>query len=103
MDRFLIETPHREQDCLNLIQLLHARLSCAARPASSKLRNSMPRCCSDTQGMMVHATQQRCRFDSAGAGAGSGLGERPKTFIWAAFRNRIFSIGSWAGRQLGQT
>jgi hypothetical protein len=36
-------------------------------------------------------------------GAGSGLGERPKTFIWAAFRNRIFSIGAWAGRQLGQT
>jgi FAD/FMN-containing dehydrogenase len=25
MDRFLIETPHREQDCLNLIQLLHAQ------------------------------------------------------------------------------
>ena len=24
MDRFLIETPHREQDCLNLVQLLHA-------------------------------------------------------------------------------
>jgi hypothetical protein len=25
MDRFLIETPHREQDCLKLIQLLHAQ------------------------------------------------------------------------------
>jgi len=25
MDRFLIETPHREQDCLNLVQLLHAQ------------------------------------------------------------------------------
>ena len=25
MDRFLIETPHREQDCLNLAELLHAR------------------------------------------------------------------------------
>ena len=25
MDRFLIETPHREQDCLNLIQLLRAQ------------------------------------------------------------------------------
>jgi len=25
MDRFLIETPHREQHCLKLIQLLHAQ------------------------------------------------------------------------------
>jgi len=25
MDRFLIETPHREQDCMNLIQLLNAQ------------------------------------------------------------------------------
>jgi hypothetical protein len=25
MERFLIETPHREQDCLRLIQLLHSR------------------------------------------------------------------------------
>jgi Berberine and berberine like len=25
MDPFLIETPHREQDCLNLVQLLHAQ------------------------------------------------------------------------------
>ena len=25
MDRYLIETPHREQDCLNLLQLLHAQ------------------------------------------------------------------------------
>ena len=25
MDRFLIETPHREQDCLNLIQLINAQ------------------------------------------------------------------------------
>jgi hypothetical protein len=25
MDRFLIETPHREQDCLKLIQLLQAQ------------------------------------------------------------------------------
>jgi len=25
MDRFLIETPHREQDCLNLVQLLHTQ------------------------------------------------------------------------------
>ena len=25
MDRFLIETPHREQDCFNLLQLLHAQ------------------------------------------------------------------------------
>ena len=25
MDRFLIETPHREQDCLKLTQLLHAQ------------------------------------------------------------------------------
>jgi hypothetical protein len=25
MDRFLIETPHRAQDCLKLIQLLHAQ------------------------------------------------------------------------------
>jgi hypothetical protein len=25
MDRFLIETPHREQDCVNLVQFLHAQ------------------------------------------------------------------------------
>jgi len=25
MDRFLIETPHRAQDCLSVVQLLHAR------------------------------------------------------------------------------
>ena len=25
MDRFLIETPHREQDCLSLIQLINAQ------------------------------------------------------------------------------
>jgi hypothetical protein len=25
MDRFLIETPHREQDCLHLIQVLNAQ------------------------------------------------------------------------------
>jgi len=25
MHRFLIETPHREQDCLHLLQLLHAQ------------------------------------------------------------------------------
>lgn len=25
MERYLIETPHREQDCLNLLQLLHAQ------------------------------------------------------------------------------
>jgi hypothetical protein len=25
MARFLIETPHREQDCLNVIQLVHAQ------------------------------------------------------------------------------
>jgi hypothetical protein len=24
MDRYLIETPHREEDCLNLLQLVHA-------------------------------------------------------------------------------
>jgi len=24
MDRYLIETPHREQDCLHLLQLVHA-------------------------------------------------------------------------------
>jgi len=24
MDRYLIETPHRDQDCLNLIKLVHA-------------------------------------------------------------------------------
>lgn len=24
MDRYLIETPHREQDCVNLLQLVHA-------------------------------------------------------------------------------
>ena len=24
MDRYLIETPHREHDCLNLLQLVHA-------------------------------------------------------------------------------
>jgi hypothetical protein len=24
MDRYLIETPHTDQDCLNLLQLLHA-------------------------------------------------------------------------------
>jgi len=25
MDRYFIETPHKEQDCLNLLQLLHAQ------------------------------------------------------------------------------
>jgi hypothetical protein len=25
MDRYLIETPHRNQDCLNLLQILHAQ------------------------------------------------------------------------------
>jgi hypothetical protein len=25
MDRFLIETPHREQDCLNLIEMVNAQ------------------------------------------------------------------------------
>lgn len=25
MDRYMIETPHREQDCLNLLQILHAQ------------------------------------------------------------------------------
>ena len=25
MDRYLIETPHKAQDCLNLFQLLNAR------------------------------------------------------------------------------
>jgi len=25
MDRFLIETSHREQDCVNLVQVLHAQ------------------------------------------------------------------------------
>ena len=34
-------------------------------------------------------------------GAGSGLGRRPKALIWAAFRNRAFRIGAWAGQQLG--
>jgi hypothetical protein len=33
--------------------------------------------------------------------AGSGLGRRLKALIWAAFRNRIFSIGAWTGQQFG--